>query len=93
MLIETFPAIASLSIKDKLQLASELCEDVLAGDQDGEELKDLLERRMREFRENPHNVVSLEEVRLRFNLRKWRGQGSDLLESGVDEHIEEIRGR
>jgi putative addiction module component (TIGR02574 family) len=93
MMIENFPAVAALSDKDKMQLASELWEDVLCGDQNDEELKELLDRRMREYHENPDNVISLAEVRLRFNLRKWRGKGTDLLGPGVDEHIEELRGR
>jgi putative addiction module component (TIGR02574 family) len=59
MLIETFPAIASLSAEDKLQLASELWEDAMCGDMDEAELKELLDRRMREYRENPDNVISL----------------------------------
>jgi putative addiction module component (TIGR02574 family) len=93
MLIETFPSIAALSAQEKVQLASELWEDAMCGDLDDEDLKELLDRSMREYRENPENVISLAEVRLRFNMRKWRGKGSDLLDSGVDQAIEELRGR
>ena len=75
VIAEKIPALATLSVQEKLLLASELWDEVLTQTDDipvSQEILDELDRRMEEYRRDPSIASSWEDVKQR--IRASRGE-------------------
>ena len=75
VIVEKIPALAALSIQEKLLLASELWDEVLTQTDDiavSQDVLDELDRRMEEYRRDPSTASSWEDVKQR--IRASRGE-------------------
>jgi len=73
VIAEKIPALAQLSLQEKLLLASELWDEVIAQKEDipvSQEILDELDRRMEEYRRDPSTASPWEEVKQRIRASR-----------------------
>jgi len=73
VIAEKIPALAQLSLQEKLLLASELWNEVTAQTEDipvSQEILDELDRRMEEYRRDPSTASPWEEVKQRIRASR-----------------------
>ena len=75
VIADKIPALATLSVQEKLLLASELWDEVMTQTDDipvSQDILDELDRRMEEYRRDPSTASSWEDVKQR--IRASRGE-------------------
>jgi putative addiction module component (TIGR02574 family) len=73
VITERIPALAQLSVQEKLLLASELWDEVIAQGEDipvSQHILDELDRRMEEYRRDPSTASPWEEVKQRIRASR-----------------------
>jgi putative addiction module component (TIGR02574 family) len=72
MILESIPAIASLSVEEKLRLISEIWNAVSSEPDLTPEVAELLDSRLAAYEADPHAVLTTEEVTLNIEKLKRR---------------------
>ncbi len=70
MVIEQHPSLHSLSLEDKLQLSEELCMDAMLDVRQNPELKERVQQRLQEYREDPESGIPWDELKKRLLNRQ-----------------------
>lgn len=70
MVIEQHPSLHSLSLEDKLQLSEELCMDAMLDVRQNPELKERVQQRLQEYREDPESGIPWDELKKRILNRQ-----------------------
>ncbi|HEY1050665.1 MAG TPA: hypothetical protein VGE39_12940 [Prosthecobacter sp.] len=70
MVLEQHPYLHSLSPEDKLPLSEELCMDALLDAQRNPALRDRVNQRLQDYRDDPDSGMSWDEVKQRILARK-----------------------
>lgn len=70
MVIEQHPYLHTLSFEDKLQLSEELCMDAMLDAQRNPALRDRVNQRLKDYRDDPDSGISWDEVKRRILARE-----------------------
>jgi hypothetical protein len=70
MVIEQHPSLHALSPEDKLQLSEELCMDAMLDVQRNPALRERVQTRLEEYRADPDNSLSWDELKRRILTRQ-----------------------
>jgi putative addiction module component (TIGR02574 family) len=70
MVIEQHPSLHALSPEDKLQLSEELCMDAMLDVQRNPALRERVQKRLEEYRADPDNGLSWDELKRRILSRQ-----------------------
>ena len=65
MVIEQHPVLHSLSLEDKLKLSEELCLDALLDEQRNPALRETVQERLQEFRNDPATGIAWDDLKNR----------------------------
>ncbi len=63
MVIEQHPSLHSLSVEEKLQLSEELCLDALLDAQRNPALREMVQRRLQDFRDDPDSGIAWDDLK------------------------------
>ena len=70
MVIEQHPSLRSLSLEDKLQLSEELCMDALLDGDRNPALRDRVQQRLQEYRDDPDSGITWDDLKSRILSRQ-----------------------
>ena len=70
MVIEQHPSLRSLSLEDKLQLSEELCIDALLDADRNPALRDRVQQRLQEYRDDPDSGITWDDLKSRILSRQ-----------------------
>lgn len=70
MVIEQHPALHSLSLEDKLKLSEELCLDALLDAERNPALRETVQERLQEFRDDPATGIAWDDLKNRILSRQ-----------------------